>query len=373
MQSTQICAIGTAVPKYGYRQQQVAAFMKRVLDADAVLSRRIDYLYHRSQIDTRYSCLADYGCAEPRQFEFYPPNWCLEPFPTTQQRMVKYRAEALPLCLEAIADAQCQPKAPELKTVTHLIVVSCTGFYAPGLDIDLVKTLGLSPNVQRTIVGFMGCHAAFNGLRLADSICRTDSTATALMVCVELCTLHFQRSKSRHHLVSNSIFADGAAVVFFTAQSQAERSLPVLTIRHSVSLLDDDSLGEMAWTISDTGFEMQISPDIPRILNVNLPDFVLRLLKPNRLVRNEVDFWAVHPGGPAILDAVQQCLEIPTHKMADSRTVLQNYGNMSSPSVLFVLKRLCERLALGESSRYCAAIAFGPGLTLEGCLLEVCQ
>ena len=214
MPYTAIRAIGTAVPKYQHRQSDVAQFMKNALRADVPLSRQVDYLYRRSQIGARYSCIPDYSRVDPTQFEFYPPDWSLSPFPTTQQRLAKYQKEALPLCKAAIADALHQPHVPDLAEVTHLIVVSCTGFYAPGLDIHLVRELGISPDVQRTLIGFMGCYAAFNGIRLADAICRTDPDATVLLVCIELCTLHFQQSMARQHLVANCIFADGAAAAF---------------------------------------------------------------------------------------------------------------------------------------------------------------
>lgn len=444
MSYTAICAIGTAVPKYQHSQTDVARFMKNALSADAALSRRIDYLYRRSQIGRRYSCIPDYGCTEPTQFEFYPSNWNLHPFPTTQQRMVKYQTEALPLCKAAIADALNQPSAPELSEVTHLIVVSCTGFYAPGLDIHLVKGLGLSPDVQRTLIGFMGCYAAFNGLCLADSICRSAPNATVLLVCIELCTLHFQQSPAPHHLIANCIFADGAAALFCRRASFPTPSLPnppvpfsegkgwasplpspltpleaghplgtagergrgrgggaggevrarrkaweydaasrsksqsaqtgnSFVIMNSSSWIDDDSLDEMTWTIGNTGFEMRISPDIPRILDVNLMPFIQRLLKPSGLSPTDIDFWAVHSGGRSILDTVQQRLNLPAFQIADSRAVLYEYGNMSSPSVLFVLKRLLQRLQHGEHFRRCVAMAFGPGLTLEACLFEMAR
>jgi predicted naringenin-chalcone synthase len=337
--------------------------MKSMLKADAALCRRIDYLYRRSQIDTRYSCIP---------IEFYVNASGQQPFPTTQQRMAKYQAEALPLCKAALADALNQPDAPNLAEVTHLIVVSCTGFYAPGLDVHLVKALGLSPSVQRTLIGFMGCYAAFNGIHLADSICGCDPDATVLLVCVELCTLHFQQSPAPHHLVANCIFADGAAAVFFKQHElQPASPLNSFIIKNSLSWIDDDSLDEMTWRIGDTGFEMYISAAIAGILDVNLPGFIQRLLKPSGLSKVEIDFWAVHSGGRSILDTVQRRLDLSAFQIEDSRTVLHNYGNMSSPSVLFALKRLRQRLQNGERFRYCVGLAFGPGLTFEGCLFEI--
>ncbi|MCZ6676127.1 MAG: type III polyketide synthase [Candidatus Poribacteria bacterium] len=361
MPYTVMQAIGTAVPQYRYRQTDIAQFMKDALGADAALSRRIDYLYRRSQIGTRHSCIP---------IEFYLTGLEPQSFPTTQDRMAQYQTEALPLCKAAIADALNQPHAPDLAEVTHLVVVSCTGFYAPGLDIHLVQALGLSPDVQRTVIGFMGCYAAFNGIRLADAICRSDPDATVLLVCVELCSLHFQRSPAPEHLIANCIFADGAAAVFFQCQSPLAPTPDCFLVKHSLSWLDNDSLDEMTWTIGNTGFEMYISPTIAKILDVNLPDFIQRLLKPSGLGKGTIDFWAVHSGGRSILDTVQVRLDLPAYKLEDSRTVLHDYGNMSSPSVLFVLKRLLERSLHSADFRHCVAMAFGPGLTLEGCLFE---
>jgi predicted naringenin-chalcone synthase len=364
-----IQAIGTATPEYRRRQSDVAAFMKKTLKADRALARRIDYLYQQSGIDARYSCIPDYGLTDPAQFQFYPPAWDLSPFPTTQQRLTKYQAESLPLCLAAIANALNQPNAPNLQAVTHLIVVSCTGFYAPGLDVLLVKTLGLSPQVKRTLIGFMGCYAAFNGMRTADVICKSDPEATVLLVCVELCSLHFQNRVERAHLISNCIFADGAAAAFFKRKAP-DPTAPSLVIANDLSWIDDDSLNEMTWLIGDAGFEMHISSTVPEILQANLPKFIQRLLQPAGLEPDDIGFWAIHPGGKSILERVQKCFDLPDHKLKDSRAVLREYGNMSSPTVLFVLKRLYQRLQRGEDFRRCVAMAFGPGLTFEGCLLQ---
>ena len=361
MAKTAIRAIGTALPPYQHGQTDLARFMKNVLGADRALSRRIDYLYHRSQIHTRSSCIP---------LEFYPSGSDSESFPTTQERMGKYQEEALPLCQDAIADALNQLHAPDLSEVTHLIVVSCTGFYSPGLDVHLVKALGLSPDVERTFVGFMGCHAAFNGIRLADYICRSDPAATVLLVCVELCTLHFQPSRHVEHLIANCIFADGAAAAFFKG-SRSQREGNDLIVRDSLSWIDDDSLGDMTWKIGDSGFEMYVSLTVAKIIETNLSGYIGKLLGPSATTVAEVDFWAVHPGGRSIIDAVQGRLDLSPCLLEDSRAVLHDHGNMSSPSVLFVLKRMLGRLHDGEDFNHCVALAFGPGLTLEGCLFTI--
>ena len=361
MTKTAIRAIGTAVPPYRHHQTDVARFMKNVLGSDRALSRRIDYLYRRSQIQTRYSCIP---------LEFYPTGSDPDSFPTTQERMERYQEEALPLCQAAITDALSQPHAPDISEVTHLIVVSCTGFYSPGLDIHLVKALGLSPDVGRTFIGFMGCYAAFNGIRLSDSICRSDPDATVLLVCVELCTIHFQISSEPEQLIASCIFADGAAAAFFKrASSQGDTN--ALIVRDSLSWIDDDSLEDMTWSIGDTGFEMHISQSVAKTIETNLPNFIPRLLESSALVGKDIDFWAVHPGGRSILDTVHSGLDLSPCQIEDSRAVLHDYGNMSSPSILFVLKRLLGRIGDGERFQHCVAMAFGPGLTLEGCLFSI--
>jgi alpha-pyrone synthase len=375
-----ILSIGTAVPEHVYSQLELAEFMKQAHGADVRLERRLDVLYRQSAIRSRYSCLADYGRA-PAEFTFYPPGWQREAgLPGTSRRMAIFRRAALPLARAAVAKAVAKLGAFDPRLVTHLVVASCTGFYAPGLDVELVSELGLGRDVSRIQVGFQGCHAGLTSLRLADSLCRADREALVLVVCIELCTLHLQIEPSDDNLLANSLFGDGAAALF-VAGSRSGPALAAasggaggagtadrLEIVAAGSWLEPGTQGEMAWELGDTGFQMRLSALVPRILGLNTGQFLATALAlPPEQVR-DLDFWAVHPGGPAILDQVERSLGLGPESLDASRAVLRDYGNMSSPTVFFVLARAWDELPAMAGRG--VALAFGPGLTLEAVLLE---
>ncbi len=381
------------MPENAYPQTELAEFMKQAHGADARLERRLDVLYRQSAIRTRYSCLADYGRA-PAEFTFYPPGWRREAgLPGTSQRMAIFRRAALPLARAAVAKAVAKLGAFDPRLVTHLVVASCTGFYAPGLDVELVSDLGLDRDVSRIQVGFQGCHAGLTSLRLADALCRADREALVLVVCIELCTLHLQIEASDDNLLANSLFGDGAAALFVAGSRSAPALAAVagdgadgadrkgaLEIAAAGSWLEPGTESEMAWELGDTGFQMRLSALVPRILGLNTGQFLATALAlPPDEVR-ALDFWAVHPGGPAILDQVERSLGLVPESLDVSRAVLRDYGNMSSPTVFFVLARAWEEMSAAAGGnahrgpeaapRRGVALAFGPGLTLEAVLLE---
>lgn len=380
MGKTQVLSIGTAVPAFRSSQAQTASFLKEVarhslagsadpatLDTDI---RRacvmIDHISHRSAIHHRHSVLSDY-LGGPEEFRFFPRNWSLSPFPSTGQRMQVYQREALPLARSAAERCLEQAKAVAREAITHLVVVSCTGFFAPGLDVLLVRALGLRGDVQRQIIGFMGCYAAFNALRAADSICQAQPDAVVLVVCVELCSLHYQREMNMDNIVANTLFADGAAAVLLSGRAGAQGCLSL--IDSESQLAADDSQQQMTWTVTDTGFQMALSSEIPESLRRCVGSFVDTLLQRNQITRAAVDFWAIHPGGRRIVDGLRAELALSSEDTAASCEVLAEHGNMSSATVLFVLERCLRqgppRGALG------VAMAFGPGLTLESMLFRV--
>ncbi|AYF98599.1 type III polyketide synthase [Protaetiibacter intestinalis] len=244
--------------------------------------------------------------------------------------------------------------------VTQLVTVSCTGFVAPGPDLDVVRALGLPTRTARLHVGFMGCCGAFPALRAADAVCRADPEAVVLVVCVELCTVHLATSDDPEQIVAMSLFADGAAAVVVSAR--AARG-PSLAIDGFLTEVLPDTLEEMTWRIGDQGFVMRLSSRVPAELGATVGPALAPLLPGGAAA---VDAWAVHPGGRAILDRLEEALELPPAALGDSRAVLADFGNMSSPTVLFVLRRL---LAGGARGSVCA-MAFGPGLTLEAALLH---
>ncbi|MES2705429.1 MAG: type III polyketide synthase [Verrucomicrobiota bacterium] len=275
-------------------------------------------------------------------------------FPATGKRMEVYKKEAPLLACRAV-DALAE-KCGGLTGVTHLIVTTCTGFYAPGIDIDIVIHAGLSHRVKRTVIGFMGCYAALTGLRQAREIVLSDPEAVVLMVNVELCSLHLQETAFFDRLVSFCLFADGAAASLITAR---ESGLRLDNCFSALSLADAD---RMAWVVEDQGFAMTLDARVP----VKIKQFLAR--EPEAAGRcaqaGPDDVWALHPGGRLILDALQDHYRLTDDQMAVSRGVLRDFGNMSSATIMFALARLLEQA--GPVAKEGHALAFGPGLTVEG-------
>ena len=360
--------LGTALPPHKAGQPEVRRFMASLAEATLKGRRRavtLDFLgkiYDFSGIAKRHSVLADYTKDAPEDFEFYPPNWALEPFPTTADRMRLYEKWSVDLAEEACRKALRESGAAPAE-VTHLIFTTCTGLYAPGPDIHLIGRLGLSPLVQRTVLGFMGCYAGFNGIRMAGQILAGEPEAVVLQVCVELCTLHLQKIPLPDFIVAGSIFGDGAAAAVFARPGRYKKGLGDLVATHS--RVETGSLAEMSWRIGPTGFEMRLSREVPARLKAAAPRFVSELLSKAGLERRESS-WAIHPGGRKIVDEVQSALGLSDSRVRSSREVLNSFGNMSSATILFVLDRELRR----KSGRAVTALGFGPGLTMEGAVLS---
>lgn len=361
---TVIKSIATANPSLRRTQDYAASFMQRITSIPAPIRSRIPQIYERSAIDFRYSCIDDYG-RDAADFEFFPKNWGFDPPPTTSQRNALYRKAVVPLAESAVADA-IEAAGISRSEITHLIAVSCTGFFAPGLDIELVKRLGLPSDTRRTFIGFMGCYAAFNGLRVAHSFCRSDPDARVLLVCAELCTLHLQVNGTFESAIVNAIFSDGAAAAVLASET-AEEAAGGLTYVDGRAALDDDSMEDMTWDIGDSGFLMGLSSRVPTVIADRLPEYLTDLLSAHDVDTNDVAFWAIHPGGRAIIDKAQEILDLTDAAVHDSLEVLRLYGNMSSPTILYILKRILEN---EEAAGDGVALAFGPGLTIEGALLR---
>jgi predicted naringenin-chalcone synthase len=243
------------------------------------------------------------------------------------------------------------------------VTVSCSGFHAPGFDISLVKQLPLSSQVARTHLGFMGCHGALNALRVAQAFLEADRSACVLLCALELCSLHHQYGWDADKVVSNALFADGAAaVVAFPAESTAARRYHFIA---SGSKVIDDSEDAMSWRIGDHGFEMTLSPRVPDLICQHLKPWLEDWLAGHELNPATIGSWAVHPGGPRILSAVCEAVGLDQAVLEASQQVLADHGNMSSPTILFIL----DRMSLTSGSTPCVALAFGPGLTVEAALL----
>lgn len=272
--------------------------------------------------------------------------------PATSTRMQTYATEAPKLALGAIAKLREQAS---LDGVTHLVVASCTGFVAPGIDQIIARELGL-PDVERTLIGFMGCYAAVCALRTAHHIVRSDPEARVLAVTVELCTLHLQQTQQLESLLAMLQFSDGAAAALVTAEPGG------FEMSHLFSAALEDSAALIQWKIGDTGFEMTLSGEVPGRIQHALEKEETRTKLYNGWATDGVDSWAVHAGGRSILDAVERGLELPQGALFASREVLASRGNMSSSTLMFVLAMLMER----PDTRRGIAIAFGPGLAAEG-------
>jgi predicted naringenin-chalcone synthase len=361
-----LLALGTAVPRYRYQQAALCGWVADALDMPPALRRWIRQLYQLSRIETRYSCLPD-ASMPPAEARFTPGR-SLADSPTTAERMAIYQHEATALGTLAAqhALAECAndthaSAADTADTVTHLIVVSCTGFFAPGLDQAIANQLNLRPSLERTLVGFMGCAAAFNGLRLAAQIVRAQPSARVLVVCVEICSIHMQPGNNRIDLITNSLFADGAAACLIGAPSLDGRDRFLFDDFYSE--LVPETAQEMVWRIGDHGFTLHLSPDIPRRLGEVAPRALAALLAGRAMPRA----WAIHPGGRAIVDRLAELFELAPEQVAPTFDVLRRYGNMSSPTILFVLAELRERLrrAADDEAVSAVAIAFGPGLVVE--------
>lgn len=356
---SKIIAIGTANPVHRHQQNDIMRFMLDANNPDEKNRKLLPILYHRSGIDTRYSVFSDFSLARG-QWAFFGDNCTM---PSLEKRMAFYNQEAVKLSVSAIKDClKTDKNATSTQEITHLITVTCTGLSAPGLDIQLVQALNLSPNIVRTSVNFMGCYAALHALKIADAFCRADASAKVLVVCTELCTLHFQKSNDVDAILSSTLFADGSAACLISGDNEA-RGLAIKQFYSQIALSGQE---DMAWQLSSTGFLMTLSSHVPKLIKQEIRHLLENSLQKLGLNTENITDWAIHPGGKNILEAVQTSLELDAEALNESYEVLKNYGNMSSPTILFVLKKMMESTKTGNIF----AIAFGPGITMESVILE---
>ena len=350
-----IVSIGTAVPAYCHRQTDILHFMQGVYGLNEVEKRKLRFMYSQSGIDQRYSVLSDYS-RPISEWKFYAPTENLEPFPTLEQRMAVYNKQAPLLSIDAIRN--CLNGVAHDADITHLITVSCTGMSAPGLDLQVLELMDAQKNIVRTSVNFMGCYAAIHALKMADAICRADTSAKVLIVCTELCTLHFQREHTLDNLMSSLLFADGAAAILVAGAAPKAKGLYIDNFYAEVV---PKGKRDMAWELSSTGFLMQLSGYVPDLIAEDFDAVVASSLQKSGWTKNDITDWCIHPGGKRILEAVQQCVGLQKEQLQAAYHVLQQHGNMSSATILFVLK---EMLYL-KGKRKVFGAAFGPGLTIE--------
>lgn len=341
--------INTVVPEHDVHEAFVAF-------ADASFTeRRKQLLFRRmadrSQISHRYA-----GIASPSDFYGDDPNSV-----DTETRMIEFERSAPDLAVRAVDGLELGDAAAE---VTHLIVITCTGFYSPGIDFEIIKRCGVSSSVERTQIGFMGCFAGINGLKLAHHIVRSEPNAKVLVVSLELCSLHLQRSESLETMLSFLVFGDGCAAVLVSGEEKG------IAIDSFKAVMVPETPELITWRIGDIGFDMVLSGKVPGTLGRALDERNLKEILAGGS-KDDIDIWAVHPGGRSILDAVEDGIGLGPDDLSASRHVLDNYGNMSSATILFVLAEIMKRAEEGGPTGSGCAMAFGPGLTAETMLFHI--
>lgn len=352
MTTAHINRIATAVPAYDGHQTYVR-FARTILEPRT--SMVFDRLVDKAQIEHRYSVLAPAEDPEGDSVD-RAGVYARGRFPSVGQRMQLFEQHAPALAVRTVALLEL---GAEARRITHVIVTSCTGMYAPGLDLELVEQCGLDPSVERTMIGFMGCHAAITGLKLAHHIVRSTPAARVLLVNLELCTLHLQQTDDIERMLAFLLFGDGCAASLISSD-------PVgLAIDRFHAALVPDTRGLITWKVRDLGFDMFLSGRVPASIARGLRSVVAEIL--DGASPADIDLWAVHPGGRSILDAVERGFELQDDSLADSRDVLARFGNMSSATVMFVLQ---SQLASSIARERGCAMAFGPGLTAETMLFH---
>jgi len=370
---SKVHAIATEVPSYSISQEDALHIAKLRNQPRASQEYWMRAIYNKSGVAQRYSVLLEQPASsavlpEHRQSFYADKSNSADLGPSTAQRMQSYSQNAPLLanqaCQLALQRAEIAPEA-----ITHLITVSCTGFAAPGFDISIIQNLQLSSDIARTHIGFMGCHGAMNALRVADHIVRANPSAHVLVCAVELCSLHYQYDFQPDQIIANALFADGAAAVCVTAdeyRSKGNGTQMHLRLLGNGSHLFPNTLEAMTWQVRDHGFAMTLSPHVPELIESQLKPWLNQWLAGYGLQIEHIAHWAIHPGGPKILEAVLNGLGLAHEKAEASREVLRCFGNMSSPTSFFVLQALQAQQVQGK----CVMLGFGPGLAAETALLD---
>jgi predicted naringenin-chalcone synthase len=356
--------ITTSLPPYKVSQAKASEELKVRMAVRPAIGRLIDTAAQHSGIESRYVVVPDAENVLAPKF-YSTDSGAITP--DTKTRMIEYEHWSKFLAKNAVArlleETGCAPSS-----VKRLITVSCTGFYAPGIDYYLIDEFHFPVSLQRTHIGFMGCAAALVGLTsVMESLqaAVTGNSAT-LLVALEICSLHLQTEPTRDNILANMIFADGCAAMLF---SKATKYTPKLQLLSTHSYLFANSSEFMGWKIGNTGFEMMLSSELPRIILEEAVPVLHAIMKRQGIESQSIRHWVLHPGGRAILDSLQNGLQLSDEEMLPSREVLRKYGNMSSPSILFVMKELLATRNV-QKDEYVCAVAFGPGLTMEIAFLK---
>ncbi len=362
MSDVYLLGLGTAAPPLDVSQEASASFANQITRYTTQEARRMELLYQKTRIQRRGSVLFRRQNGEGVRQAFFPPSVKEgDRGPSTGARLERYEQEAPVLAKKACIQALAQSGA-QVSEITHLVTVSCTGFSAPGVDIRLIKELRLSSQVERAHIGFMGCHGALNGLRVARALAAQPG-AKVLLCAVELCSLHFHYGGEGQAVLANALFADGAAAC--VVGQAAPEATSGLKLAATGACLLPDSEEAMGWKIGDYGFEMKLDPSVPGLIAGQLRPWLTQWLGRQGTEPARIGSWAVHPGGPRILESVVSGLDLPQGSLDASLQVLARHGNMSSPTLLFIL----QELLLRQAPPPYLALAFGPGLAVEAALL----
>lgn len=372
-------SIQTIVPETVLVQDQVRDVFAAQPDIGRLAKRIVSASFNGSGIDTRHTVLEELSfSADVESPQFFDPAHGLLLEPGTKARNEVYIREAGALYVEAARRALDADPDITAADVTHVITVSCTGFYAPGPDYEIVRALELHDSVRRYHLGFMGCYASMPALRAASEICAGDADAVVLVVSVELCTLHLRSTDDPDMIVATSLFADGAAAGLVTRRAFGSAVAGLALDRFHTAIIPEGKK-DMAWTIGDHGFEMVLSTAVPQLIGEHIHDALRPLYAEEAAlaeafeggtIGDRIAHWAIHPGGRSILDRVEERLSLSQQQLKPAREVLRQYGNMSSATVLFVMRRILEEEGARDGDRV-SAMAFGPGLTAETALLTV--
>lgn len=351
MSNPVIATLATAVPDRKYEQTEIAdRYIAKLPDQSR--ARAIHKIFSKTGVATRYTVADELFYSVPRG---------------TQARNDRYMECAIPLGRQALETLFEQSEYTP-QDVDTFSVVSCTGYGVPGLDLHLAQQMAMRTDLRRTCVLGMGCYGAIPGLRNARDTLASGRNQVALVLAVELCSLHLQFDMHSENIVSAALFSDGAAAALVTTE-QASTATPMPTLLAFKTHCDYNTLDEMAFMLTDTGFLMHLSTYVPNILASHVEEFVDSLLAKHHLKRDDIFAWAIHPGSSKIVDFVQRELDIPSEKVQSSHDILESYGNMSSPTILFVLDHI-QRTQQPPSGSYGIVLAFGPGLTTEGILVQ---
>lgn len=371
----QLIGIGTAVPEFALSQAQVRELFLAQPDVAPLTARIIRAAYDGSAIERRHTVIDELAGGDGI---FIDAQRGAVRNPGTAARNERYAREA-PRLSETAARRALSDAGVEPSEITHVVTASCTGFYAPGPEYRLVRDLALDPTVQREHIGFMGCAAAIPALRSAWRICLTDPTATVLVSCTEICSIHIRSSPDPDQIVASAVFADGAAAAVVTARDARSAGTGTgdagdagdagqsavgpswgLELTGFTTALTTDGEQDMAWIIGDHGFEMTLTGNVPRIVGREVRSALAPVLE--RV--GSVDQWVVHPGGRSILDRFEKAMHLDETALERSRRILRDYGNMSSATVLFILADLLRDPTAATGDQVLVT-AFGPGLAVE--------